>query len=191
MLKGVAMKKQILILTALAACAAQAGPLSGRRVPSFALPDVAMKYHDVLDYRGRVLIIEIMQTTCPHCRDLAGTLERVKARYGGKVAILSIVVPPDTQQTVSTFIAQHRLSYPVLFDCGQATASLLMVTPRKPGINLPQVLIVDAEGMIREDFEWQEKGVNVLAGDGLFAVLDRILAAPAAPAPAAKKAPKK
>jgi peroxiredoxin len=185
------MKKLILLLAAFAACVAQAGPLSGRRVPSFALPDVSMKYHDVLDYRGKLLVIEIMQTSCPHCRDLAGTLERVKARYGGKVAILSIVVPPDTQQTVATFIAQNRVSYPILFDCGQATAALLKVSPQKPGINLPQVLIVDAQGMIREDFEWKESGGNVLEGDGLFAVLDRLLAAQGKPAPPAKKAPAK
>jgi peroxiredoxin len=186
------MKKQLLLIAALAACAAQAGPLSGRRVPSFALPDSGMKYHDVLDHRGKVLIIEVMQTACPHCRVVAQTLERVKARYGAKVGILSIVVPPDTQSTVATFIAQNRISYPILFDCGQASAALLKATPQSPGISVPKVLIVDARGMIREDYDWKETGENILEGDGLFAVLDQLLAEAGKPAAArAKKAPKK
>ena len=38
-----------------------------------------------------MLLIEIMSTTCPHCLLLSTTLEKVKEKYGDKVAILSVV----------------------------------------------------------------------------------------------------
>ena len=44
-----------------------AGELSGRRAPGFALPDLNLNYHDLADLQGRVVLLEIMQTTCPHC----------------------------------------------------------------------------------------------------------------------------
>ena len=39
-----------------------AGALSNRRAPGFSLPDSTMKQHDPLDYRGKILLLEFMQT---------------------------------------------------------------------------------------------------------------------------------
>ncbi len=152
-----------------------AGPLSGRRLPSFALSDSNLKTHDVLDYRGKPLLLDIMQTTCAHCQSMAPNLERVKTKYAGRIAILSIVVPPDTQATVAQFAAKYRVSSPFLFDCGQATAAILKVTPQNPKINLPQLLLVDGSGMIREDWTWSESTKSILEGQGLDAAIDRLL----------------
>src|SRR6185369_7890260 len=110
-------------LIALVVCSAalygSAGELSGRRAPGFALPDSSIRYYDSQDYRGKILIIDFMQTQCPNCATLSEILEKVKAKYAGKVAILSVVTPPDTPDTVKQYIAGHKLTYPILFDCGQ------------------------------------------------------------------------
>ena len=53
------------VLTAILLCAAlpcAAQELSGRRAPSFSLSDSALKQHDILDYRGRWLLIDFMRT---------------------------------------------------------------------------------------------------------------------------------
>jgi peroxiredoxin len=41
--------------------------LSGRRAPSFALPDSSLKSHDILDSRGHWVLLDFMKTDCPHC----------------------------------------------------------------------------------------------------------------------------
>ncbi|MGC8758540.1 MAG: peroxiredoxin family protein [Bryobacteraceae bacterium] len=153
-----------------------AGPLAGRRVASFTLPDSQGRYHDVLDYRGRVLLIDIMKTDCPHCIPFAKTLEKAKERYGDRIHILAIVNPPDNQQTVAGFVARQKISYPVLFDFGQAVAAMLQITPQNPTIKLPTLLIVDPNGIIREDLVYEETRKSVFEGDGLFRILDRLLA---------------
>lgn len=152
-----------------------AGTLSGRRIPSFALPDANLKVHDVLDYRGKPLVIDVMQTACEHCQALAPNLERIKAKYAGRINLLSIVVPPDTQATVAQFVAKYRVSSPFLFDCGQATAAILKVTPQNPKIELPHLLIVDAQGMIREDWPYRPANKAIFEGRGLDPILDKML----------------
>ena len=52
------------------------GRAAGRRAPSFSLPDFKGNFYDSLDFRGKPLIIEFMQTNCPHCSVFAKTLER-------------------------------------------------------------------------------------------------------------------
>ena len=63
-----------------ASCSAS-GELSNRRAPGFALPDPDYThFYDLQDYRGKVVLIDFMSTTCPHCLLLTTTLEKVKEK---------------------------------------------------------------------------------------------------------------
>jgi peroxiredoxin len=165
-----------------------AGELSGRRAPGFALPDLNLNYHDIQDHRGKVIILDVMRTTCPHCLTVSKNLERIKAKYGSKVAIFSIVNPPDNQATVSKFLVDNKLTTPMLFDCGQVAAVYLKVTPKNPSITIPHVFVIDQQGMIRNDFAYSDATKGILEGDGLGAEVEKLLNRSAAPA--AKKAAK-
>ena len=155
---------------------AKGGSLSGRRAPSFALPDISLKYHDLLDYRGKVLLLDVMLTGCPHCQKLAATLERMKRRFGVKIQVLSIVTPPDTQATVASFVAKYRLSSPILFDCGQVSASYLKATPENPKVDVPHLFLINANGLIIDDWPWSEANQAILEGDALAPVIEKALA---------------
>jgi thiol-disulfide isomerase/thioredoxin len=163
-----------LFLACLSLCA---GPITGQRVASFTLPDATGKYYDVLDFRGKVLLVDIMKTDCPHCQALTRTLERIKAKYGNRITVLSIVNPPDNPQTVAAYIAKYKVTNPVLFDFGQATAAMLRITPQNPQINLPTLLVVDANGIVRDDIVYSDGLKAVFEGDGLIPIIDRALAA--------------
>src|SRR5262245_22312531 len=128
-----------------AAALLASGELSGRRAPGFSLPDSKGVQHDPQDYRGKILIVEFMQTTCPHCVTFAKTLEEASAKYAGKVAVLSIVVLPDTFDKVQNYIRTHKITAPVLFDSGQVAASYYKATPAKPSIEFPHVFIINEQ----------------------------------------------
>ncbi len=151
-----------------------ADELSGRRAPGFALPDSTMKYHDLADYRGKVVLLDIMQTRCPSCQTLAQTLERVKKTYGDKVAILTVVTPPDNQKTVAEFLAKFQLTTPILFDCGQMVGSYLLPNPQRPSIHVPHLFLIDRRGIIRKHFD--HTSLSIFAGKGLNEHIDRLLA---------------
>lgn len=166
-----------LLLVASGLALAASGQLSNRRAPGFALPDPGYHhYYDLQDFAGKVVLIDIMSTRCPHCLLLSSTLERVKARYGDKVAILEVVLPPDNLDTVSKFVAANKVTVPVVCDMGQMTASYFNATPSTMSqLSVPHLFLVDKQGMIRNDFAYEESTQAVFEGAGLFTEIDKLL----------------
>ena len=155
-------------------CASGAGELSGRRAPGFSLPEAPGVQRDPQDYRGKILIVDFMQVSCEHCIAFSAILEQARAKYGDKIAILSIVNPPSDAKGVADYIAQHKVKSPILFDCGQVAYSYLK--PTSASITIPHVFLIDGEGMIRNDFAFGNGTLDIFQGKGLFAEIDKLLA---------------
>jgi len=165
------------LLVCVASLLVAAGGLSNRRAPGFSLQDSTGQQHDLYDYRGKIVLIEIMQTACPHCRAFSKILDQVKAKYGDRVVALSVVNPPDTAATVASYLADLKPTTPLLFDCGQMAVSYFKATPENPAVDLPHLFIVDANGWIVNDFGYSPKTKAIFEGKALFPELDRLLAA--------------
>jgi peroxiredoxin len=143
----------VLALAALPAAAQQG--LSGRRAPSFSLPDITaskLDQHDILDYRGKWLLLDFMQTNCPHCKALSKTLEEIKTKYAGKLAVLSVVLPPDNMTSVSRYVAENKVTVPILFDSSQVAASYFKATPTNASVDMPHLFAIDPAGQIVRDW---------------------------------------
>ena len=160
-----------------------AGPL--RRAPGFCLIDASGQWQDLADYRGKIVLVEFMQTTCPHCAAFSTVLNGLKLKYADKLAILAIANPPvDTVQTMMQFVKEHKLAYPLLLDQGQVAYSYV----RSPSVDLPTVYLIDGSGMIRNSWQNGVLTKDIFEGAGLAREIDKLLAgAPAAPAAAPAK----
>jgi peroxiredoxin len=147
------MKKMNLpvLLTALAVIAMGQG-LSGRRAPSFTLPDAKMKSYDILDYRGRWLVLDYMKTDRPASKPLTKELEQLKARLGAKVAILTILLPPDNTATAAIYVKETKTTLPILFDSGQTGMWYFKVTPEHPQFDSPHLFVINPQGMLVRDW---------------------------------------
>lgn len=132
--------------------------LSGRRAPSFALPDSTLRPFDILDYRGRWLLLEFMKTDCPHCKLVAQTLERIKPKLGAKAVILAVVVPPDNTATVAKYVAETKTTTPILFDSGQTAMWYFNATPAHPSFDAPHLFAINPQGNIVRD--WTQAGLE-------------------------------
>jgi peroxiredoxin len=164
------------ILSMAAVCLWASGELSNRRAPGFSLPNTNyQRFYDLQDYHGKVLLIDIMQTNCPHCMLLSTTLEKVKDKYGDKVGILSVVIPPDTPDAVVQYIAKNKITVPIVFDMGQMTISYFNAKPTQSNIAVPHLFIIDKAGMIRNDFAYTEADRAVFEGPRLFQEIDKLL----------------
>ena len=126
--------------------------LSGRRAPSFTLPDAKMKSYDILDYRGRWLVLDYMKTDRPAAKPLTKELERLKARLGAKVAILSILLPPDNTATAAIYVKETKTTLPILFDSGQTGMWYFKVTPEHPQFDSPHLFVINPQGMLVRDW---------------------------------------
>lgn len=159
-----------------------------RRAPGFALMDQNGKWQDLQDYRGKVVLIDIMQTTCPHCQTLTGVLEKIKPRYGSRMQVLTVVVANgESPQTVGNYIKNYKVTNPVLIDCGQMTASYVMATPAKPTVHFPHLAIVDGNGRIKHDLAYESGSDAKFSEAGLTVLLDAMVKPAAATPPAGKK----
>lgn len=157
-----------------------AGPL--RRAPGFCLIDSAGQWQDLADYRGKIVLVEFMQTNCPHCASFSTVLNGLKLKYGERLAILAIANPPDNPQTMLQFVKEHKLAYPLLLDQGQAAYSYV----RSTAFDLPGVFLVDANGMIRNQWQNGPLTKDIFEGAGLSREIDKLLTGAPAATPAKK-----
>ena len=160
----------------LLALSVSAQGLINRRAPSFSLPDSELKQHDILDYRGSWLLLDFMETNCPNCKELSKKLESVKAKYGAKVGILSIVItPPETQTTVAKYVAETKITTPIVFDSSQVAISYFKATPQNPTFDTPHLFAISPTGMIVKD--WAQPA---MMGLGFLVEVDQLVAGPPA-----------
>jgi peroxiredoxin len=152
-------------------CAAALLGAQARRAPGFCLIDSSGQWRDLADYRGKLVILEFMQTTCPHCAFFANILKEAQQKYGERIAILAMATAPDTPATMIQYVNSHKLTYPLLFDQGQAMASYV----RKNSLDFPTIYIIDANGTIAKEYEYGETTKPVFEGRGLFTDLDRLV----------------
>jgi len=158
----------ILLCSAALLCAQQA-----RRAPGWALTDAKMNVYDLADYRGKPVILEFMQTNCPHCSTAGDTLHNVSQKYGSKIQIIAVVsAQTEKDYTVASYAQGHKVDYPILFDSGQMMYSYL----RDPKIVFPHIYVIDGNGTIRHDYAYDVTTRDVFEGNGLFAAIDGLLA---------------
>lgn len=160
------------ILITLLCAAALSGADSLRRAPGFALPDSKMEIVDLADFRGKIVLLEFMQTTCPHCAGFATVLNEVEQKYGNKIQILAVVkAPEDNSATVAQYAAGHKVTYPILFDAGQMAYSYV----RTPTLAYPHLYVIDGNGNIRRDYLYGVTTRDIFEGKGLLRDLDLLL----------------
>jgi thiol-disulfide isomerase/thioredoxin len=170
------MKRLLIPLLCAFALSAADGP---RRAPGFALFDSKMDIFDLADYRGKIVLLDFMQTTCPHCATFADVLSEIEKQYAGKVQILSVVkAPEDNSNTVAQYVAGHHVDYPVLFDTGQMAFSYL----RTNVLAWPHVYLIDGSGYIRGDWLYSVTTRDIFEGKALSKEIDRVLGAGSPPA---------
>jgi peroxiredoxin len=155
-------------------CLAAADP--GQRAPGFALMDSNGDLHDLYDFRGKPVIVEFMQTTCPHCADFTKVLAPLASKYAGKLQILSVaIMPQDNPQTLGAYVKGHNLSWPHLVDMGQMAFSYV----RQPNLNFPTIYLIDGNGTIVNHWEQNVLNKGIFEGDQLSREIDKLISSPA------------
>ena len=165
------------LILALAVSAWAAGELSNRRAPGFSLPDSNLKQHDLYDYRGKVILVNIMKTDCPHCSTFSRVLSALQKNHRGRLQVLSIVnSPPENQGAVRKYQTDNNLQDSViLFDCRQVAISYFKLTPAHPSFEVPHVFIIDQKGWIQEDFGYNLLNRGIFEGEDLFPIVEKYL----------------
>jgi peroxiredoxin len=149
--------------------------LAGRRAPSFSLPDSNQVQHDILDYRGKWLLLTFASTMgCPHCAPLSKELEKLQS---SKIAVLTVLLPPENYNTGTRYATENKITSPIVFDQSQVAVAYFKASPSNPRIDTPHIFAINPAGMIVQDWPDTAVGTMLTAKGGVAAAIQAMMAA--------------
>jgi peroxiredoxin len=134
-----------------------AAPTLPRRSPEFV---VKFGTGELLlsQFKGKLVLLSFMYTTCPHCQNSVRHLNAVQREYGPRgFQVIGAAFDQDAAALVGNFNRQFRPEFPVGLASRLSVLEYLQHKPNEP-LSVPIFVFVDKEGMIRQQY----------VGDGLF-----------------------
>lgn len=99
--------------------------------------------------RGKVVAMEILLTTCPHCKAASKVLTKLQNEWKSRgLQCVGVAVDPMPKLSLPGFVAETGVSYPVGYS-EYNTAVKFLEHPQQLRLLVPQVVIIDRKGIIR------------------------------------------
>jgi peroxiredoxin len=132
-----------LALLVLASCNKNPGPIVGRAVPEFTLPDLKGNSKSLASFRGQVVVLNFWATWCPPCIDEMPSLQRLSSALADKgVAVVAVSVDERFSDIVE-FVDTYHVTFTVLHDEGKK------VSRKYQTFKYPETYIVDRAGRLK------------------------------------------
>lgn len=112
---------------------------------------------------GKVVLVNFWATWCPPCRKELPDLEALYQRFGSRGFVILAISDEDAAK-VNPFVAQQKLTYPVLVDPGRKVNDLFQVE------GIPKSFVYNREGkLVAEsiDMRTQKQFLEMLRHTGL------------------------
>jgi thiol-disulfide isomerase/thioredoxin len=139
-----------LILLAALSLRAQAPPVL-RHSPEFVLHFNDGSQTLLSSYKGKVVALLFVHTTCPHCQHTSQVFTQYYEEYGARgFQPLDVAFNAMAQMYVPDFIKNYGIRYPVAYSA-QEQALDYMSIPVIQRYVVPQIIWIDRKGNIRSE----------------------------------------
>ncbi len=150
-----------------------------RPSPEFAISLPAGGQLLLSQYRGKVVALMFLFTTCPHCQHSAQILSGLQNEYGSQgFQVLGSAFNDSAAMLVPNFTKQFATGFPVGFSTREAVQDYLQ-HPSVMRLSVPILVLIDRKGVIRG----QHTGEDNLFNDqekNMRAAIEALLKEPAA-----------
>jgi|HubBroStandDraft_6_1064221.scaffolds.fasta_scaffold896955_2 peroxiredoxin len=128
-----------------------AQPPMPRKAPELTVVEPSGKQTLLSSYRGKVVLLAFIFTTCPHCQAECGVMDKLQADLGPKgFQPLAVAFNDNAGMLVSGFVQNFHPTFPVGYAARQTVTDYLQLAdgPNAPIWNVPQMVLIDRKGMI-------------------------------------------
>ena len=134
------------------------GPPAPRRAPELVLQYVDGKSELLSAYRGSVVMIEFLHTTCMHCQAAAQVFSKLNTEYGAKgFKPLGVAWNEMSKMLVPDFIKLYGVNYPIAYEGRDKVLDFLGYSVMQRVV-VPQIVWIDRKGMIRSQTPAESTG---------------------------------
>ncbi len=133
---------------------AQANTLRKAPELAFTLPEQGERL--LSQYRGKVVALEFILTTCPHCQMAAHLMTKLQADYGSRgFQALDLAInglddgrsAKNADALVQVFSNTYQAGFPVGWIPREQMMSFLQIKPTQRSV-VPQLVLIDRKGVI-------------------------------------------
>lgn len=129
-------------------------------------------------YKGKVVLCEILFTTCPHCQQESQLVSKLNQEYGPRgFQPIGVAINPMAGMLVGDFVRDYHVNFPVGFSERDPALAFLGIDPYVRWA-VPQVVIIDRKGVIRaqtpplsdekfQDENWLRQQIEPLLREGV------------------------
>lgn len=187
---------RLLMAAALLSAAIMPGAEIPRPAPPLSFVAANGAKVDLASLKGKVVAVEILSTTCPHCQTSSKTLAKIKNELGPKgFEVIGYAINPDAN--VGEFNRLYATNFPVGRGDRDKAYQFLQISVMQQ-FYFPQLVFVDKAGMIRAQYGGNDAFVSTNEEANVRALVQKLLGeggtgagaktkAPAATKPAARK----
>ncbi len=118
-----------------------------RKAPELAI-DVPNQGQKLLSsYRGKVVALEFIFTTCPHCQAFSRMMTKVQQDYGPRgLQVLAVAINENADLLVENFVKDYQVNFPVGWAPRDQMLAFMGYTSAR--FVVPQLALIDRQGVI-------------------------------------------
>ncbi len=135
-----------------------------RQQANFTLTDLQGKSWTLKDLKGKVVLVNFWATWCPPCQKEMPDLEALYNRFKDQGFVILGISEDEETPKVGPFIAERKISFPILLDPGQKVNNLFQID------GIPKSFVYDRDGKLVAqsiDMRTQRQFLEMLAQAGL------------------------
>lgn len=142
-----------LLMTAAAVRAAEVP----RKSPDFAVTLEGGKQLRLSQYRGKVVVLAFILTTCPHCQTTIGLLSKDQNQFGGRgLQVVACALERAAPENVPGFIQKFQPPFPVGYNTDSQGVLNYLQHPPAEVPYMPMLVFIDRQGTIRAQYEGRD-----------------------------------
>ena len=147
---------RLFVLAAAAAFSLMAADVP-RPAPEFSVAMTNGKAIKLSDYKGKVVVVEFLLTTCPHCQRASQGINKVYRELGPQgLQPVGVAVNDMAVMLVDDYVKQFNLDFPVGWSPRDPVINFLR-HPVMMMMSFPNLVIIDRNGQIRHQFPGGDK----------------------------------